>query len=79
MAKICIALEGTCTAQLSSRKDRTVEENAKHLRIASGALLGCLPSRERAERDGESPLAVWGLGQEGRGGERRYVAVVVGL
>ena len=31
------------------------------------------------ERDGESPLAVWGLGQEGRGGERRYVAVVVGL
>ena len=82
MPEICIALEGKCTAQLSSSSE--VEENAKHLGIANGAFLGWMPSRGlRRESDGESPLAIRAVGEsEGRGG--RYVllarrAVVVGL
>ena len=81
MPEICIALEGKCTAQLSSSSE--VEENAKHLGIANGAFLGWMPSRGlRRESDGESPLAIRAVGEsEVRGG--RYVlarrAVVVGL
>ena len=66
MPEICIALEGKCTAQLSSSSE--VEENAKHLGIANGAFLGWMPSRG-LRREGErwrKPTC-----HSGGGGERR--------